>query len=43
VQTPVAVKRKQQEAVIYLDSHPTQQAKVNDLVKMTLSSDGVIK
>ncbi len=43
VPTPVAVKRKQQEAVIYLDSHPTQQAKVNDLVKMTLSSDGVIK
>lgn len=39
----VSVKKQQREATIRIDSHPTQQARTNDIVKMRLMTDGMIK
>lgn len=40
--TPIVVKRQQHEASIIVESHPTQQARVNELVSIVLESDGII-
>lgn len=41
--TPITVKRKQKEANIRVDSHPTQQARVWDRVSFALETDGRVE
>ena len=43
VPEPILVKKKQRTAEIVVESHPTRQAKVNDLVTFALQTDGVVK
>lgn len=39
---PIVVKRKQREIEIFMDSHPQQQAKVGETVRMSVRTDGLI-
>lgn len=40
VPTPIIVKKKQRAVLIRVDSHPTRQAKINDIVQFSLETDG---
>jgi hypothetical protein len=40
--TAIMVKRQQNQATVVIESHPTQQARVNDLVRLVVESDWVI-
>ena len=42
LEKPITVKRKQKKVNIRVDSHPTQQAKVGDLVEYSLDTDGLV-
>ena len=37
------MKKQQREAIIRVDSHPTQQVRLGDVVKFRLQTDGQIK
>jgi hypothetical protein len=39
---PIVVKRKQREIDIFMDSHPQQQSKVGETVRMSVRTDGLI-
>jgi len=40
MKTPIIVKKKQRSVKVSVDSHPTRQAKVNDIVQFSLETDG---
>lgn len=42
VQEPVVVKRKQKEVEIFMDSHPTQQAKIWEIIQMSVRTDWLV-
>ncbi len=42
VEEPIVVKRKQKEVEIFMDSHPTQQAKVWETIQMSVRTDGLV-
>ena len=40
--TPITVKRQQKEVTVRVDSHPTQQVKVGELVNFSVATDGQV-
>lgn len=42
LETPITVKRKQKKVLVRVDSHPTQQVKVGDLVEYSIETDGIV-
>jgi PKD repeat protein len=43
LKTPISVKKKQKEVIVRVESHPTQQVKVGELVTFSLETDGVVE
>lgn len=41
--TAISVKKRQQSAVVYVDSHPTQQARVGEVVTFRVETDGQVE
>jgi hypothetical protein len=42
VETPIIVKKTQKEVAVSVDSHPTRQSRINDIVTYSVQTDGAI-